>query len=384
MLSVRKIVIRWSALFVLGLVCCSQGRSQAALLLEEPYGFFGTLNPTGHVAIFFERVCAATPIQLRRCHPGELGAVIARYQGIHGYDWVAIPLVPYLYSVENTSEVPLEVDHDKVVRLRNKYRESHLASLGRMSRGNLVHGGWTQLVGAAYERRIYAFRFDTTPEQDDALIHRLNTHPNKSKFNLLFNNCADFGRAVLDDYFPRTFRRSIFPDAGMTTPKQITYKLVRYARKHPKRQLTAFEIRQIPGYRRESHSIKGIDESIVTTAYAIPLAIANPYIAGGLFVDYLIRGRFHLIPRDPQVLGPDNLSTLTMPALPTENLVSTGNSTESLPSAESNAEDATDSSSPAVPGGDELQPVSDSAGAAATRASAGVSSGVNETGAANE
>ena len=36
-------------------------RAQAALLMEEPYGFFGTLNPTGHNAIYFERVCAETP-----------------------------------------------------------------------------------------------------------------------------------------------------------------------------------------------------------------------------------------------------------------------------------------------------------------------------------
>jgi hypothetical protein len=37
-----------------------------------------------------------------------------------------------------------------------------------------VHGGWTQLLGAAYERRIYAFRFETTEAQDDALIEKLN------------------------------------------------------------------------------------------------------------------------------------------------------------------------------------------------------------------
>jgi hypothetical protein len=41
--------------------------AQAALLMEEPYGFFGALNPTGHNAIYFERVCAETPIRLRRC-----------------------------------------------------------------------------------------------------------------------------------------------------------------------------------------------------------------------------------------------------------------------------------------------------------------------------
>ena len=46
------------------------------MLMEEPFGFFGFLNPTGHDAIYFERICADTPVRLRRCSPGELGAVI--------------------------------------------------------------------------------------------------------------------------------------------------------------------------------------------------------------------------------------------------------------------------------------------------------------------
>lgn len=299
---------------------CARAHAQAALLMEEPYGFFGTLNPTGHNAIYFERICAETPVKLRRCGPGELGAVIARYQGIAGYDWVAIPLIPYLYSVEDAAEVPAHVDHDTVVQLRNHYREEHLQELGpNLSPGNLVRGGWTQLLGAAYERRIYAFRFATTEAQDDALIEKLNDLPNRTRFNLLFNNCADFARVMMNDYFPRTFRRSIFPDAGMTTPKQITYKLVRFGRKNPGTELTVFVIPQIPGYRHGSHSTKTIDESFVTTIYAIPIALMNPYIAGGLFVDYLVRGRYHLIPKNPTVLGPDNLTALTAPAPSQEN-----------------------------------------------------------------
>ncbi len=236
-------------------------------------------------------------------------------RGWQGYDWVAVPLIPYLYSVENAADVPAHVDHDTVVELRNRYREEHLQILAaNLSPGNLVRGGWTQLLGAAYERRIYAFRFETTAEQDDAMIEKLNAGPNRTRFNLLFNNCADFARVVLNGYFPRTFRRSIFPDAGMTTPKQITYKLVRFGRKHPEAQLTVFEIPQIPGYRRRSHSAKTVDESFVTTIYAIPIALVNPYLAGGLFVDYLVRGRYHLIPKDPTVLGPDKLSALTAPS----------------------------------------------------------------------
>jgi hypothetical protein len=304
---------------------CSYCHGQAALLMEQPYGIFGTLNPTGHNAIYFERICAETPVKVRRCEPGELGAVIARYQGIKGYDWIAIPLVPYLYSVEDAAQVPDRVDRDEVTRLRSRYRETHLQSLGNnLPKGNFLHGGWTQLLGAAYERRTYAFRFSTTPEQDDALIKQLNAGPNRSHFNLLFNNCADFGRVILNSYFPRTFRRSIFPDAGMTTPKEIAYKLNRYARQHPETQLTVFEIRQVPGYRRHSRTNKSIAESLTTTAYVAPIALLNPYLAGGLFVDYLVRSRHHVIPNDPEILGPENLFALTAPAASAENPDSAG------------------------------------------------------------
>ena len=63
---------------VVGFFPCARCAAQAALLMEEPYGFFGTLNPTGHNAIYLERVCTVTPVKLRRCRPGELGSVIAR------------------------------------------------------------------------------------------------------------------------------------------------------------------------------------------------------------------------------------------------------------------------------------------------------------------
>jgi len=291
---------------------CPRCHAQAALLMEEPYGFFGAINPTGHNAVYFARICADTPVQLRRCHEGELGAVIARYEGIANYDWVAIPLIPYLYSVENISAIPAEVNRETVTRARDNYHEAHLLSLGMdVPGGNLVRGGWTQLIGAAYERRIFAYRFETTEEQDDAFIALMNSAENRSHFHLIFNNCADFARVILNFYFPRTFRRSVFPDVGMTTPKQITYKLVRYARKHPETQLTVFEIPQIPGYRHLSRSNKNVAESIITTGYAVPIAVLNPYLAGGIFVDYLVRGRYHLLPKHPEVLGPDNLEPLT-------------------------------------------------------------------------
>lgn len=57
-----------------------------------------------------------------------------------------------------------------------------------------------------------------------------------------------------------------------------------------------------------------------TTGYAVPIAVLNPYLAGGLFVDYLVRG--HLIPKDPQMLSPENIAFLTQTGDPTENPLS--------------------------------------------------------------
>jgi hypothetical protein len=319
-----RIVVLVAVALAAGLLPSFAG-AQAALLMEEPYGFFGTVNPTGHNAIYLARVCAETPVKLRRCRPGETGVVISRYQGIDGFDWVAIPLLPYLYAVESAADVPQRVNRDAVIALRSQYHEAHLLSLGqKLDEGNIVRGGWTQLVGAAYERRIYAFRFETTPQQDDALIARLNDGNNRSHFELLYNNCADFARNVLNLYFPHTFRRPIFPDAGITTPKRIAYTLVRYARRHPELKLTVLEIPMVPGYEHLRRSNNGVAEGFITSGYAIPLALINPYLAGGIAVDYLVSGHFHLIPKHPEVLAPENLYALTAPFPAPQNPLSAG------------------------------------------------------------
>lgn len=309
------------ALIAAAISYCPRGQAQAALLLEQPYGVYGIVNPTGHNAIYFQRICAETPVKLRRCRPGELGSVISRYEGIDGYDWVAMPLIPYLYSVERADQVPERVTHRQVINMRDRYREAHFESIGLdRSGGSWVRDGWTQLVGAAYQRRIYAFRFDTTPQQDDKVIARLNSEPNHSHFHMLYRNCADFSRTVLDIYFPHRFHRSIFPDLGITTPKQMTDKLARYARHHPDLHLAVFEIPQIPGFRRISHKNKNVAESFVTTAYVVPITVISPYITGGLFIDYLARGRYRLIHHHPEVLGPDNLAELMEPETTPQNL----------------------------------------------------------------
>jgi hypothetical protein len=107
----------------------SRARADAVVLLEEPYSYDGAFAGTGHTAVYLTRVCAESPIKLRRCNPGELGAVISRYTRIGGYDWIAIPLIPYLYAVESQNDIPLYADAKLVVFLRDQYRRKYLEDI---------------------------------------------------------------------------------------------------------------------------------------------------------------------------------------------------------------------------------------------------------------
>jgi hypothetical protein len=285
--------------------------AQASLLLEEPYGVFGHLNPTGHAALYLSHVCAETPVKLRMCRPGENGVVLSRYEGIGHYDWVAIPLIPYLYSVNSVSKVPARVSVPIVDRLRDQYRERFLSGFTEgIQRGGFFSGGWTELLGAAYERRIYALSFQTTRAQDEALVRTLNARANISHFHLLTNNCSDFDRYVLNLYFPRKFRRSVFPDAGITTPRHIAHRLVVYAHQHPQLHLAFYQIPQVPGYRKPSHKNHGVAESLVKSGYVVPIVILSPYVAGGLLADYLITGRDRILPHTVPRLEAKQLAVL--------------------------------------------------------------------------
>src|SRR6476659_5677707 len=99
-------------------------RAQATLLLEEPYSYDGTFAGTGHSAVYLSRICAETPTLLRRCQPGEQGAVVSRYHGVNGRDWIAVPLIPYLYAVNNPQDIPLYADPRLIAFLRTEYLRS--------------------------------------------------------------------------------------------------------------------------------------------------------------------------------------------------------------------------------------------------------------------
>lgn len=254
------------------LLTAAAARADITLLLEEPYGNFGGLNPTGHAAIYFSRICASSPASLRRCEPGEQGAVISRYHRVGGYDWLAIPIVPYLYAVERPERIPASVTPEEVARLRDEYRRRDLEYVAPdTSYGRTPGGDWTQLVGEAYDRSIYGYAIQTTEEQDNQLLRLLNAQPNRERFNILFRNCADFVRRMIDIYYPRAVHRSLFADVGIMTPKQAAKCLVRYSRRHPELVFSTFMVEQIPGTIPRSTTVRGVLESLITSKkYVVP------------------------------------------------------------------------------------------------------------------
>ncbi len=271
-------------------ICSPQHLSaQATLLLEEPYSYDGTFAGTGHAAVYLSRVCAETPTELRHCRPGETGVVISRYHGVAGRDWLAVPLMGYLYAVNHPDDVPLYADSKLVALLRERYLGAMLLPAEKQAGDEPRY----QLAGSAYDRTLYGFRFATRPEQDDQLIRWLNSSPNSETYALLKRNCADFVKQIVNFYYPHAVHRSVIADLGVMTPKQAAKSLVHSGKRHPEMHLTTFIIPQVPGLKR-SKPVHGVIESVVLAKkYVTPVLLFHPFVVGTVEAAYWAGWRFN-------------------------------------------------------------------------------------------
>ena len=147
-------------------------------------------------------------------------------------------------------------------------------------------------MGSAYDRTTYGFRIETTPEQDDALIRKLNAETNRESYALLNRNCADFVKQIINFYYPHAVHRSIIADLGMMTPKQAAKSLAHSAKRHPQMQLTTFLIPQVPGLKR-SKPVHGVLESLVLAKkYVTPVLLFHPFLVVGVEAAYWTGWRF--------------------------------------------------------------------------------------------
>lgn len=276
------------------------------LLVGEPFGKFGHFSPTGHAAVYLSRVCAESPVQLRRCRAGEHGVVVSRYRDIGGYDWVAVPLAAHLFAADDPSEA--ESPSAVPALLREQYRRTRLREIAPDAPGGgPPKGDWAQLVGAAFDRTIYAFLLETSPEDDDRLIERLNSRTNRRRFNLLFRNCANFAAEVINFYYPGAIRRGYLADLGILTPKQAAKSLAAFGRKTPEAGLRQWIVPQLDGARRSTR-LRGVTEALVTSKkYLAPLAVFQPWVAAGAAAAFVTRGRFNPAAQPHEVCTPGSL-----------------------------------------------------------------------------
>ena len=283
------------------LLACASAHASVAVLLEQPYGKLGMFDTGGHSAIYLDHVCAASPTELRPCREGELGVVISRYDGIEHYDWLAIPLLAYLYAVDSAAEIPAVMDKAAEVQLRDQYRRAHLESVAPDGPdGKAPDGNWYELAGSAYDRTIYGFSVKSTPEQDAQLIAEFNDRRNVTHYNGVYSNCADFSRTTINRFYPHAVRRNYIADLGITSPKSVARGLAHYSAKHPEDGLQVFMIPQVKGSLPRSHSAQDLAEGILKR-YSVPLVVLSPTTTAVVLVAYVGHGRFSM-PKDAVVL----------------------------------------------------------------------------------
>jgi hypothetical protein len=134
----------------------------------ESVGVAGEFIGSGHTSIYFSNICADTPTRLRLCHPGEQGAVISTYPNLSKdstHEWMAVPVMSYLYGVEHERDIPLYSNGKVRNFLRETYRKKHLGTIvSDKADGTMPEGGWRTMLTMAFNRDIYSFNVKTTIE----------------------------------------------------------------------------------------------------------------------------------------------------------------------------------------------------------------------------
>ncbi len=285
------------ALFLCLIMAPALARADVSLFLLEALGVSGEASSAGHVSIYFSNICADTPVALRLCRPGEMGIVISSYPKFgtdKPYEWIAVPLLPFLYGVEDERNIPIYVNGEVRTLMRETYRRNYLRGMiPDRADGKLQKGDWQGMIGITYNRDVYGFTLKTTAVEDAALIEKLNSLPNINHFDTVFHNCADFAREVINTCFPHAVHRDALNDFMMTSPKAVARTLTRYAAKRPERLLTITKYAQLAGPIRRSLDNRNYSEmALISKKYVIPQLLFKRELLVIFAASYLITGRF--------------------------------------------------------------------------------------------
>jgi hypothetical protein len=270
-----------------------QLHASVTVLVSEPFGSFGAMMPLGHVGVYLDSVCADSPVHLRLCRPGEMGIVLSRYHRVANIDWLAIPIMPFLYGVDRPDQVPQFMTLPEEAAIRERYRLRYLRDIVPDGENGAPakKGEWVETIGVTFDRKVWGYRIETTVEQDQRLIDTLNDRPNVRAYRLRTANCADFAANVINILYPGLVQRSKVYDFGLMTPKQVARSVAAYGNVHPEAKLSIMEIPQIPGTLKRSHSILGVAETgLKSKRYLLSLSIIQPEVVIGCGIAYLNHG----------------------------------------------------------------------------------------------
>jgi len=256
------------------------------------------ITGTGHMAVYFSRICADTPTKLRLCAPGESGSVMSTYINIgedHSFEWNIVPFNVYLYGVEDPGNRPIFASYKIKRALEERYRQNYLTGLCDTPACQTSNKSeWREMVASTLIRGMYVFVVDTSVEQDRGLVDEFNNAPNENHFNGATNNCADFARRIVNTYFPHAASRDVLNDFGMTSPKAVARTFTHYAQRHPELNLRVMHFAQVPGTIKRSSEVRaGTEQLLRSKKLLIPMAAfayeALPVVAAS----YVITGRFN-------------------------------------------------------------------------------------------
>src|SRR5688572_12850705 len=272
-------------------------RADVSLFTLESVGVTGEFTGSGHTAIYFSNICVDGPTRLRLCQRGEHGAVISNYPDFGKKlprEWMAIPVIPYLYGVEQERDIPLYANGKIRNFLREAYRKKHLPNIvADKADGTMPEGGWRTMLTMAFNRDIYSFNVKTTIEEDAKFLNEFNSTTGKGEFNSFTRNCADFARKVINRYFPGAARRDVINDFGITTPKALAKSLTSYASDRPQRLFYITKYSQVAGPIWRSYDNRNFTEKALTSKkYLVPSLVFYPPVYAVFAGAYLTTGRF--------------------------------------------------------------------------------------------
>ena len=296
----------WLVFFCL--LLAPSAHASVAVLVGEPFGNFGTMMPVGHTAVYIDHLCADGPLKLRACRPGEpQGVVIARYHQLGQYDWLASPVMEFLYATNDPAKVLSYATIDNSWALRQIYRKRYLeAIVPDGAEYDKATDEWWESAGTAYTRRIWGYQLATTADQDRQFMNILNERQNAHAYRLNNNNCADFAANMINLYFPGSVRRDRVADFGWMTPKNVARCVEAYGHSHPELELKIFEVPQVAGSLRRSRPARGAAEAGLTTKrYLATLLVIQPEVPIVCAILYLKHGRW-TIGRDAEVVNPED------------------------------------------------------------------------------